>query len=45
MARPLLLRAHILRARATILAADPAGTRHTAQTVVTIRTAKAQHER
>ncbi len=39
-ARKLLARTHMLRARATIVAHDPAGATHTTQTVVTIRAAK-----
>jgi hypothetical protein len=39
-ARALLARAHLLRARATVLAHDPAGATHTAQSVVTIRADK-----
>jgi hypothetical protein len=40
-ARALLARTHTLRARATIVAHDAAGAAHTAQTIVTIREAKA----
>lgn len=36
-ARKLLARAHVLRARATIVAHDPPGTTHTTQTIVTLR--------
>jgi hypothetical protein len=39
-ARALLARAHVLRARATIVAHDPSGATHTAQTNVTIRLSK-----
>jgi hypothetical protein len=39
-ARKLLARTHVLRARVTIVAHDPAGATHTTQTVVTIRAAK-----
>src|ERR1035437_4967884 len=41
-ARTLLARTHVLHARATIVARDPAATR-TTQTTVTIRAAKARH--
>ena len=40
-ARKLLARAHVLRARATIVARDPPGTTHTRQTIVTLRAPKA----
>jgi hypothetical protein len=43
-ARALLARTHVLRARATIVAHDPAGATHTTQTVVTIRAAKAKRK-
>jgi hypothetical protein len=39
-ARALLARTHVLRARATIVAHDPTGATHTAQTDVTIRAPK-----
>jgi Subtilase family len=39
-ARALLARGHVLRARATVFARDPAGTTYTAQTTVTIRPAQ-----
>jgi hypothetical protein len=42
-ARALLARLHVLRARATIVAHDPAGASHTTQIVVTLRVAKARH--
>jgi hypothetical protein len=42
-ARTLLARTHVLHARATIVAHDPAGATHTTQTIVTIRAAKATH--
>ena len=38
-ARALLVRAHLLRARASVFARDPAGATHTAQTTVTVRLA------
>jgi hypothetical protein len=41
-ARTLLTRTHVLHARATIVAHDPAATR-TTQTIVTIRAAKTTH--
>jgi PKD domain-containing protein len=44
-ARALLARTHVLRARATIFARDPAGATHTTVTIVTIRAAKATHGR
>ena len=49
-ARALLARSHMLRARATVVAHDPAGRSHTTQTIVTLRaprrgTAKAEHRR
>ncbi|HSZ06172.1 MAG TPA: hypothetical protein VK778_13375 [Solirubrobacteraceae bacterium] len=44
-ARTLLARAHLLRARATIFARDPAGATHTAQTTVTIRPAHTARDR
>ncbi len=43
-ARTLLARERVLRARATIAAHDPAGAKHTAQTLVTIRPAKARRK-
>lgn len=42
-ARTLLARSHSLRVRATIAARDPAGASHTAQTIATLRLAKAKH--
>jgi PKD repeat protein len=39
-AKKLLANAHVLRARATILARDPAGATHTSQATVTLRAAK-----
>jgi len=39
-ARALLVRTHVLRARATIVAHDPAGATHTTQAIVTVRQAK-----
>ncbi len=39
-ARKLLARSHVLAARATVLAHDPAGSSHTTQTNVTLRPAK-----
>ena len=39
-ARALLARVHVLRARATIVAHDPAGATHTTQSTVTIRAAR-----
>jgi hypothetical protein len=42
-ARMLLSRTRVLRARATVVAHDPAGVTHTTQTIVTIRAAKAAH--
>jgi hypothetical protein len=44
-ARTLLARIHVLRARATVLAHDPAGATHTAQSIVTIRAHKASGSR
>ena len=44
-ARAMLAHAHVLRVRATIVAHDAAGARHTTQTTVTIRLAKATHSR
>jgi PQQ-like domain len=44
-ARTMLAHAHVLRARATIVAHDRAGATHTSQTTVTIRLAKASHSR
>ena len=43
-ARTLLMRAHLLKARATLAAHDPAGATHTSQTVLTISTARATHK-
>jgi hypothetical protein len=43
-ARRLLARAHKLRARATVLAHDPAGASNTALSVVTLTLAKAKHK-
>ena len=40
-ARALLAHAHVLRVRATITARDPAGAKHTVQTIVTLRPPKA----
>jgi Trypsin len=42
-ARALLARSRVLRARASIVAHDPAGASHTAQTLVTLRAAKPKH--
>jgi hypothetical protein len=42
-ARKLLARSHALRARATILARDAAGTLHSTQGIVTLRPAKRKH--
>jgi hypothetical protein len=39
-ARSLLARSHVLRARATVLAHDPAGASHTAVVTVTLKLAK-----
>ena len=39
--RALLARTHLLRAQATIVAHDPAGAKHRAQSIVTLRPAKA----
>lgn len=39
-AKKLLAKAHVLRARATIVAHDPAGAAHTSQATVTLRAAK-----
>jgi hypothetical protein len=44
-ARALLARSHVLRARATIVAHDPAGTSHSTQTVVTLRAASARRRK
>jgi hypothetical protein len=44
-ARALLTRTHLLRARATIVAHDPAGATHTTQTIVTLHAAKAKRKR
>jgi len=43
-ARALLARTHVLRARATIVAHDPAGATHTTETIVTLR-APSTHRR
>ena len=43
-ARTLLVRAHLLRARATLAAHDPAGATHTSQTLLTISAARATHK-
>jgi hypothetical protein len=40
--RALLSRSHVLRVRATIVAHDPAGTRHTTETVATLRAPKSK---
>jgi hypothetical protein len=42
-ARRLLSRSHTLRARATVIAHDPAGTTHTSQAIVTLHAAKPKH--
>jgi len=42
-ARGLLARMHVLHARATILARDPAGATHTTRALVTIRAARRRH--
>ncbi|HYM67203.1 MAG TPA: hypothetical protein VEW68_07925, partial [Patescibacteria group bacterium] len=42
-ARALLARLHVLRARAMIVAHDPAGATHAGQTIVTLRPAKTRH--
>jgi hypothetical protein len=42
-ARRLLARERVLRARATIVAHDPAGAIHTAQVIVTLRAYRAKH--
>jgi hypothetical protein len=44
-ARTLLARLHVLHARATVVAHDPAGASHTTQVIVTLRAAEAQHAR
>ena len=44
-ARALLARNHVLRARASVVAHDPAGLTHVAHTIVTIRAHKATHVR
>jgi len=44
-ARALLARSKVLRARATIVAHDPAGATHSRQTLVTLRPAKAKHRK
>ncbi|HXN39810.1 MAG TPA: hypothetical protein VN892_17380 [Solirubrobacteraceae bacterium] len=44
-ARVLLARSRTLRARATLVAHDPAGATHTTQTVVTLRAAKLTHSK
>jgi PKD repeat protein len=41
--RALLARLHTLRARATVVAHDPAGATHTTQSIVTLRAAKVKH--
>ncbi len=43
--RALLARSHALRARASILARDPEGGMHSAQTILTLRPVKARHGR
>jgi hypothetical protein len=42
-ARRLLARERVLRARATIVAHDPAGAIHTAQVIITLRAYRAKH--
>jgi Trypsin len=42
-ARSLLARSHVLRARATVFAHDPAGATHTTQTTVTLHAHKGRH--
>jgi hypothetical protein len=44
-ARALLVRNHVLRARATVVARDPAGVTHVAHTIVTIRAVRVTHGR
>jgi hypothetical protein len=44
-ARALLARNHVLRARATVVAHDPAGVTHVAHTIVTIRAVRVTHGR
>jgi hypothetical protein len=44
-ARALLARAHSLKVRATIIAHDPSGAKHTEQTVVTLRAPPAKHRK
>jgi hypothetical protein len=44
-ARALLARLHVLRARATVVAHDPAGASHTTQIVVTLRAAGARRDK
>ncbi|HWY17511.1 MAG TPA: PKD domain-containing protein [Solirubrobacteraceae bacterium] len=44
-ARALLARSRVLRARATLLAHDPAGATHTTRTIVTLRLSKPAHGR
>jgi hypothetical protein len=44
-ARTLLARAHTLKVRATIIAHDPTGAKHTDQTVVTLRAPAAKHRK
>jgi hypothetical protein len=43
--RALLARAHTLKVRATIIAHDPAGAKHTEQTVVTLRAPATRHRK
>ncbi len=42
-ARKLLARSHVLRARAIVVAHNPAGATHTDQAIVTLRTANSRH--
>jgi hypothetical protein len=44
-ARALVARAHSLKVRATIIAHDPAGAKHTEQTVATLRAPATKHRR
>ncbi len=44
-ARALLAHSHVLRARTTLVAHDPAGASHTAQVVVTLRPAPRKHHK
>jgi hypothetical protein len=44
-ARALVARAHTLKVRATIIAHDPAGAKHTEQTVATLRAPATKHRR